>query len=90
MTVQMVLNNRCDRRVMSELTLDILGHNAMGLQRSPEVIRRYFLFHPALEVDEAGETSVEGSVLDFRRTIMQTKERASVPLVLFSLLVELS
>jgi hypothetical protein len=58
----------------------------MGLQRGPEVIRRYLLFHPALGIDEAGETSVEGSVLDFRRTIMQTKEKSSIPLVLsFSL-----
>jgi hypothetical protein len=71
---------------MLELMLALLGHNAMGLQRGPEVIRR----HPALGIDEAGETSVEGSVLDFRQTIMQTKEKSSVPLVLSSSLVELS
>jgi hypothetical protein len=64
MTVQGLVDNRCDRRVMSELMLRILGHNAMGLQRGPKVIRRYLLFRPALKVDETGEISMEGSVLE--------------------------
>jgi hypothetical protein len=50
-TEQVVINNRRDRRQMSELMLGIVGHNAMGLQRGLKVLRRYLLFLLALEVD---------------------------------------
>ena len=64
MTVQMVVYNRHDRRVASELILVILGHNVIGLSRGPKALRRYLMFHLALEVDEPGEASMKGNVLE--------------------------
>jgi hypothetical protein len=49
---------------VSALVRGLLSHNAMGLERGPKVLHRCLLFHPAYKVDEPGEASVEGNVLE--------------------------
>jgi hypothetical protein len=63
MTVHMVVVNRCNQRVVSELMRGVFGYNAMALQRGPKVLRHYLLSYPVLEVDEPDGSSVEGNVL---------------------------
>jgi hypothetical protein len=84
MTVQMILDDRRNGRVVAELTRGIVGHDALGLERGPKELCRDVLLIVVLELIETGPASLDGNVFKIRRTILQTKIQASVLMVLSS------
>jgi hypothetical protein len=77
MTVQMIVDDRRNRRVMAELMRGIVGHDALGLERGPKELYRDVPLIIVLEDDKSGLASVDDNV--FSRTILQTKIQASAP-----------
>jgi hypothetical protein len=81
MTVQMVVDDRRNRRVVAELVRGIFGHDALGLERGQKELRQDVLLILGLEFDETSPVPVDGNGIEHT---LQTKVQASALLVLSS------
>jgi hypothetical protein len=66
--VQVLVNDRYNRRVVAQVVRGIVGHDALGLERVPKDMSREMPLIIILVLDGRGPSSVDGNAFNLGRS----------------------